>query len=727
MNKKMFIILFITFVFFTYLPCLSAQTEAYVSASALKVREKPTTDSNTLLKIYNGETINIIDENKISGNGCDDGWYKIEHGSIQGYVCSTFIKLGNINTSYNTSDFNARVYANSVAVRSYASSSASKITSLLNGTNLVILDTLSSGNGCNDSWYKVNYHNNKMGYICGTYVIKKEDMISTDAEYESTLSGLGFPNSYIPYLVALHKKHPTWIFRPIQTNLKWDNVISGESGKNYIENPTEEAYRTSATPAEGRSWFEATDGVNAFFIDPRNFLTEKFIFMFENLQYDEETQTLEIVKSVFGSSYLATDEYSGYFVNAGKSFNVSPVHLAARVVQEGGANSTYAAITGTSTQTYRGHSLTGFYNYYNIGAYADSYTSSPVTRGLAYAAGLVGGDGKSLGRPWTTREKAIYGGAEFISNGYISNGQYTLYFEKFNTSPTSSSNKYTHQYMTNVQAPTSEGSNLFNSYNSNNLLDNPYVFAIPIYQDMPSVVSLPTIGDVVNTLSSISINDTNLSEFDKDVVSYTYFITKDTEEVEIKATPTSPTSVVEGVGKIELDSDETIITIKVKSETGSIKIYSITIKKVEDTKSIEEIFNNMEVKISNNYIKNITKDTKVNDLITNIKRSSPSAIITITNSSGTLLNSTDKLATGQILNIKTASNENKDYILVVKGDTSGDGNVTILDLLQIQKHILNSKKLSNAYFEAGDTSGDEKITILDLLQVQKHLVEGKKL
>ena len=726
-NRKLIFITFAVLVSFAFLPYLNAQTEAYVSTSALRVREKPTTDSNTLIKIYNGETITVIDENKIAGTGCNDGWYKIEKNSIQGYVCSTFIKLGNINSSYNTADFDARVYANSVSVRSYASSSASKITNLLNGTNLTILDTLPSGNGCYDSWYKVNFHNNKIGYICGTYVIKKENMIANDTEYETILSNLGFPNSYIPYLVSLHKKHPNWIFKPIQTNLKWDNVISGESGKNYIENPSEEAYRTSSTPAEGRSWFEATDGVNAFFIDPRNFLTEKFIFMFENLQFDEETQTLEIVKSVFGSSYLATDEYSNYFIEAGKKFNVSPVHLAARVVQEGGANSNYAAITGTSTQTYRGHSLTGFYNYYNIGAYADAYTSSPVTRGLAYAAGLVGGDGKSLGRPWNTREKAIYGGAEFISNGYIGSGQYTLYFEKFNTSPTSSYSRFTHQYMTNVQAPTSEGSNLFNSYNSNGLLDNAYVFAIPIYNNMPDVVSLPAIGDIVNTLSSISINDNKLSEFDPDVLSYTYFVTKDTEEVEIKATPTSAVSVVEGVGKIGLDSDETILTIKVTSQNGNIKIYSVTVKKVDDTKTIEEIFNNLEVKLSNNYIKNITKDTKVNDLITNIKRNSPSAIITITNSSGSLLASTDKLATGQILNIKTANNENRDLVLIVKGDTSGDGNVTILDLLQIQKHILNSKKLSNAYFEAGDTSGDGKITILDLLQVQKHLVEGKKL
>lgn len=37
------------------------------------------------------------------------------------------------------------------------------------------------------------------------------------------------------------------------------------------------------------------------------------------------------------------------------------------------------------------------------------------------------------------------------------------------------------------------------------------------------------------------------------------------------------------------------------------------------------------------------------------------------------------------------------------------------------------KKISGAYFYAADTSGDNNITILDLLQVQKHLKGDKQL
>ena len=51
--------------------------------------------------------------------------------------------------------------------------------------------------------------------------------------------------------------------------------------------------------------------------------------------------------------------------------------------------------------------------------------------------------------------------------------------------------------------------------------------------------------------------------------------------------------------------------------------------------------------------------------------------------------------------------------VVVKGDTSGDGEINALDLLQIQKSILGTYTLSGASLKAGDTSGDgvEELTI----------------
>lgn len=725
-NKKIFYLTLIILLSFTCIIKVNASTEGYLTGDYVRIRKSPNTDSDVITSVNSGTVVSILDQTPISGTGCNSGWYKISYNGQEGYICSGYIKIGTINPGYNTSPFTARVYANTVSARVSPSSSASRAATLINGTNVTVVEVLSSGNGCGSNWYKVKYHDDQTGYVCSEYIIKKEDVTSTDSEYEKTLKEAGFPDTYIPYLVYLHKKYPNWQFKAIKTNIEWNKVVSGESGKNYIENTTYSAYRTSSKPKEGSSWFEATDGVNAYFIDPRNFLTEKYIFMFENLQYDESTQGSDVIKSIFGSGYLSADEYVGYFIEAGKKFNVSPVHLAARVVQEGGAKSTYEPITGKSTRTYRGYSLAGYYNYFNIGAYADSYTSSPVVRGLAYARGVVGGNGTSYGRPWDSRKKAIFGGAEFISDGYISEGQYTLYFEKFNTSPTSGYNKFTHQYMTNVQAPSSEASNVYSSYNSNGIIGNSYVFAIPIYEKMPSSVSLPAIGDVVNTLSSISINGTPLVDFDSDVISYSYYVPEDATSVTLGAEATSSLSKVEGVGEIKLETDEVAATIKVISQTGEIKVYTVLFKKAKNTQTIDEIMGNVDVKITNGNLTGLASGTDVSRIVKSIQKYGPSANITVSDTNGTPLAGTSLLSTGQVLTVKTET-ETKKYNISIKGDTSGDGKITILDLLQIQKHILNSKRLNGVYNMAGDTSGDNQVTILDLLQVQKHILGVKKI
>lgn len=725
-HKFIFTIIFLIASFFFFSPITKADTQGYVTASTLRIRSGASTSNSILTTIHNGETITVTNTNKISGDGCSDGWYQVSYNGYNGYSCSSYISLGNMNLGYNTSNYTARIYATTVSVRSSASTSASRLETLITGTNITILETLASGNGCSEPWYKINYYDGKIGYMCGSYVIKKSDVTATNTEYEATLKAAGFPDSYIPYLVYLHNKYPNWQFSAIDTNLNWEDVIDGESGKNYIQS-TVNAYRTSSVPREGSTWFEATDGVNAYFLDPRNFLLEKYMFMFENLKFDETTQGSDVLKSIFADSYLSADEYVNYFIDAGRTYDISAAHLASRVVQEGGADSTYSAITGTSTATYNGYSLTGYYNYFNIGAYTDSYTSSPVSRGLAYARGVVGGDGTSYGRPWDTRQKAILGGAQFISSGYTSAGQYSLYFQKFNTSPTSTSSNYTHQYMTNVQAPSSEATNIYTSYKDNNLLSNPYVFAIPVYDNMPEIVSLPTIGDVVNTLDSISVEGSNIIDFDKDVLSYIYYTPKTSTSINISAITTSSTSLIQGIGEYDLDTDNTVITVQVTSQTGIKKVYTIEVIKVDEIQTIEEIFDKIEPSLNGDNITNIKINTTINQFITNIKQYGPSTTISIKSASDETLSGTTSLSTGNKITIKTADNITKTYTVAVKGDSSGDGKVTILDLLQIQKDILNSKKLSGVYALAGDTSGDGKVTILDLLQIQKHLVGDKSL
>lgn len=59
---------------------------------------------------------------------------------------------------------------------------------------------------------------------------------------------------------------------------------------------------------------------------------------------------------------------------------------------------------------------------------------------------------------------------------------------------------------------------------------------------------------------------------------------------------------------------------------------------------------------------------------------------------------------------------------IKRGDTNGDGKITIVDLANVQKHLLGIITLTGDYFTAADTNGDGKITIVDLANIQKHLL-----
>ena len=64
----------------------------------------------------------------------------------------------------------------------------------------------------------------------------------------------------------------------------------------------------------------------------------------------------------------------------------------------------------------------------------------------------------------------------------------------------------------------------------------------------------------------------------------------------------------------------------------------------------------------------------------------------------------------------------------------GDNEFALSHLDEVQQlfvqsnyHTAKDKSLTGAYLLSADTSGDGKVTILDLLQVQKHILGDKKL
>ncbi|MDR5659945.1 SpoIID/LytB domain-containing protein [Serpentinicella sp. ANB-PHB4] len=81
------------------------------------------------------------------------------------------------------------------------------------------------------------------------------------------------------------------------------------------------------------------------------------------------------------------------------------------------------------------------------------------------------------------------------------------------------------------------------------------------------------------------------------------------------------------------------------------------------------------------------------------------------------------VATGDVLEVRTSDNKvHKRYPLIIYGDVNGNGDIMILDLLRIQRYLLNTSDLKEPYKTAADITRSGSVTILDLLRLQRHLL-----
>ena len=727
--KKTKYILFTLFLLIIIPFKVSASFSAYIQGNDVRIRSGAGTNYSVITSLNSNTDITVIDKTLYEGNGCSEKWYKINYSNKEGYVCSKYVRFHITSFSgINVTNYTARINANNVSVRKSANVSSESLDVLTLGTNVSIIKTVSSSsNKCSTArWYQVTYYGNKTGYVCSEYVTKKEDTIdySISDDYKEYLKKQGFPESYFPYLNYLHKKHPNWIFKAGITDKGFSTAVNKEEGKNYMQT-TNDNYRISNKPAEGTSWFKVNTGVIAFYMDPRNWLTENRIFMFESLGYDDafDEKYPSLIKSVFGNGKLGQDEYTTPMYKAGKANKVSPLHIASRIRVEVGPNGS-DSVNGTEF-TWEGKKYSGYYNFFNIGANETTINGvkySAITRGLAYAAKLIKRDGSV----WNNIETSIIEGSEFIANGYINKGQGTQYYQKFNVGKGAYFSSYTHQYQTNIQAPATEGAISYNSYKKADILDTQLIFEIPVYNDMPQFTSLPSSANTNNDLKELSVEGYSLSPaFDEDVLSYETYITKDINKIKINAKPKADTSSISGTGEKEIKDDETIFTIVVKAESGDEKKYTILVHRVEDTTTVKDVVNKVNGNLKDDYITSIKHGIKVDEYKNDCIKNGAKTVI-IKNKDGVIANGNENLSTGFKITISTVI-ESQTLTLSVKGDTSGDGEITILDLLQVQKHILKNSELRNENYYAADTSGDMNVTILDLLQVQKHIKGDKEL
>lgn len=576
----------------------------------------------------------------------------------------------------------------------------------------------SNEKGCTDGWYKIYYSGTDVGYVCASYVTLvtiEETPTTATTDCEKEMQNLRFPNTYWNGLCALKEKYPNWTFEADKTNLPFDVAVEKESvvGKSLIQSSYQGYFSTESssydyltdtfTVKEGKDWYAANSEVVAYYFDPRNFLDERYIFMFEKLSFDSSYQTVDAINAVLNGKDI--QEKSSVIYNAGNTYDANAIYLASRIKQETGGNYSGYSLKGQSI-TVNNITYSPVYNPYNIGAFTGAYD------GLVWAV-----SGTSYLRPWLTLDKAITGGANYITDKYISKGQNTSYFQKFNTSSYSQYAPYAHQYMTNIRGAANEASITYNGYKDMNLLSAvAFKFVIPVYENMPEKqASLPNGGNPNNHLKSLKVNNNELSGFSHDTFEYNYYVGSNINSVNISAETINDKATVEGAGKIDLTSDKTVIKIIVTAENKMVQNYIINIIKTEGvTALVEDIVASSGMPVSENTFL-LSAGYTIEALTDLLKKSSSSVKIEIKNKNS------GKLFTGDEITITNGS-DLKIYVVSLKGDPSGDGNINIQDLLKVQKHILGYLNLAGSYSKAADVNSDGVIDIKDLLKIQKYIL-----
>lgn len=80
------------------------------------------------------------------------------------------------------------------------------------------------------------------------------------------------------------------------------------------------------------------------------------------------------------------------------------------------------------------------------------------------------------------------------------------------------------------------------------------------------------------------------------------------------------------------------------------------------------------------------------------------------------------VGTGDILQLTNSAGATYLEIpIIIYGDVNGDGDITLVDLLNIHRHLLRISSLNGVYFTAADVNGDSNLTLQDMLKVHRHL------
>ena len=211
------------------------------------------------------------------------------------------------------------VIASSLNVRSGAGTGYRTVARLSNGSSVTVIGEETASDGV--LWYKIRFTGSQgaqtTGYVSSQYIKLASQNVPVDSNFESYMTQQGFPESYKQGLRELHAKYPNWRFTAFQTGLDWNTAVDEESKitRNLVARSSISSWKSTETGAydwstgtwpgfDGSSWVAASRDIISYYMDPRNFLNDTYVFQFLHHAFDSNTQTRAGLTSLITGTFL---------------------------------------------------------------------------------------------------------------------------------------------------------------------------------------------------------------------------------------------------------------------------------------------------------------------------------------------------------------------------------------------------------------------------------------
>ncbi len=228
------------------------------------------------------------------------------------------------------------------------------------------------------------------------------------------------------------------------------------------------------------------------------------------------------------------------------------------------------------------------------------------------------------------------------------------------------------------------------------------------------------VKDLAGNIKSIEVKITNIDKT-APTLTVSYSTTENTSE-NVIATITANEEIQEVKGWNLLADRKGIVKTYDSNIEEKVVVFDTVGNQSEITVKIENIIKEPTIEseiyeIDDYMIEDISPNITIDEMLQNLSIEALS--VKYYNKNNEPMLETEKVTTGT----KIVLNDKVEYILVVTGDTNGDGDANIKDLLILNKHRLGKIELKDEYFIAGDINQDEGIDIKDLLMINKYRLD----